>query len=302
MTWVCVTKAPVCPMSPTLIIHAGTYKTGTTSLQHFLFTNRATLAAGGLYRPSTGAVDEPANWGHHLLVQELNTKPPRVIWRQLREECEGKDKVVISSELFSNLRRSSKFAPVRKMFEGWRKSIVVYLRRQDHYLESLYNHHVKSVGETRDILEFADVVEHRLNYLAYLSMLSRFFGEDNLIVRPYEPNSLRGDICDDFLFAIDHQMPAKAVRHKKPLNPGLTVEGMALMLKANRKHAKDSGELDLARRNILSRHAAPPHYKHSVLDPESRAALLDKYAKANRKIARQFLSDRETLFIDGDAG
>lgn len=283
-------------MTPNLILHVGTYKTGTTSLQYFLYQNRDLLRAKGLYRPMTGAVDEVANWGHHPLVQSLNRKGPHKEWRDLAQECAGQTRVVVSSELFCNIRRASVFAPVRRTFEGWSKTVVIYLRPQDEYLESLYNHHVKSVGETRDIAAFTEVVAKRLDYLSFLRLLARAFGEQSLIVRPYESGALKGDICEDFLDTLGMDMPPEAQRHQRALNPGLTAEGIALMLQANRDHGEDKDRLAKIRQQIIARHPAPPHYQHSFLDDESRQAILKTYRAANRRIARTYLDGQNDLF------
>lgn len=289
-------------MARTLILHVGTYKTGTTALQYFLYRNRDLLSEIGLYRPDTGAVDSEANWGHHDLAQRLTTKATRDLWQALVAECHDKAprkaQVVVSSELFSHIRQAKGFQVIRHLVRNWDVRVVVYLRRQDQYLESLYNHHVKAVGECRPIGEFTDLVRGRLDYLTFLNALSEVFGADNLIVRPYEPASLKGDICEDFLDVLGFDMPEGAGRHIQNVNPGLTAEGMEKMLEANRAHKDSPTRLALARTTILRRHKAPPHYRHSVLSPEERTLLAETYAEDNALIAQRYLGGRGALFTD----
>lgn len=287
-------------MSRTLILHAGTYKTGTTALQQFLFRNRDVLQSLNLWRPDTGAVDQPANWGHHDLARRPNRPEIRDLWRQLRAECEARfpedARVVVSSEAFSNIRRPQGFVGIARTLQGWAVKPVIYLRRQDRYLESLYGHHVKAVGEYRDIAEFAAMVEHRLDYLGLLTALGRAFGDENIILRVYGANMVDGDICADFLDALGLGMPAEAIPNSPSVNPGLTARGIALMLAANRTHAADPAALARKRRAIVKAHKAPKHYRHSFLTSDARAALIAKYEEDNAAIANRFLPARGKLF------
>lgn len=281
-------------------MHAGTYKTGTTALQLFLYRNAEALNAAGLYRPKTGAEDSATSWGHHDLARLGRQGQVRERWHALRAECREalpqSGRAVISSELFSNAHRASAFAPVSHIMRKWQVRVVIYLRRQDQYLESLYNHHIKSVGEVRSITEFAKVISKRLNYPRLLSHFTDAFGAENLTVRPYETGSLKGDICTDFLDVLGMEMPENAVINKVVTNPGLTREGVGKMLAANRQHQNNPKLLSLQRAMILKRYSAPVHYKHQFLNPGERAALIARYEEENADIARRFLNGQDQLF------
>lgn len=287
-------------MKRTLFIHIGLHKTGTTSLQRFLFQNQKQLHAAGLYRPNTGADNGPNSWGHHTLARSLNEKSTGKfqLWTDLRKECRGEQQVVVSSEVFSLVFEPKDLLIVIRKFEKWNIRIVCYVRNQDQYLESLYNHSVKAVGETADIESFLKRVRRRLNYRAYLTALDKTFGASNIILRPYEPESLQGDICADFLTAIGMEMPDGIGRKTETLNPGLTSIGMALMLKANKKYQDDPAKLALVRQFILRTNAAPAHYKHSLISDEMRANIRKTYKDANAEIAERFLPGRGYLFSD----
>lgn len=287
-------------MKRTLFIHVGLHKTGTTSLQRFLFENQKPLQDAGLYRPETGADNGPNSWGHHALAGSLRTVSPEAhqLWADLRKECRGQKQVVVSSEEFSLVFKPEHLLPVIRKFEKWTVRIVCYVRPQDQYLESLYNHSVKAVGETADIETFLKRVKRRLNYRAYLMALDKTFGTSNIILRPYEPDALRGDICSDFMAAIGMEMPDTLSRKTETLNPGLTAKGMELMLQANQAHDKDSKVLRLKRLAILKANAAPPHYEHSLISDERRAEIRAQYAEANAEIADRFLPGRGYLFSD----
>ena len=283
---------------PTLILHAGTYKTGTTALQWFLWKNRDRLRAAGLYRPATGAGDGPASWGHHALVQGLNRPGGAETWAALAAECAaaGTPRAVISSELFCNIRAAQALRPVVAAFAGWEIRTVVYFRRQDRYLESLYNHHVKAAGECDGIEAFAERIAHRLDYRGFVQVLERAFGPGSTTVRVYEPERMQGDICADFLATLGIAMPPGAEAPERALNPGLTRRGLTLMLRANRRYRDDPARLEAIRQKTIQRHAAPPHSDHAILTPPARRALMQRYRPGNGWIAARFLDGQKPMF------
>ena len=91
---------------PTLFIHTGLHKTGTTSLQKAFFDNRRVLARQGLLYPDTGLSPNPGNWGHHELALALRQQESgEALWQALRAEADasGLDRVLVSSETLSHL-------------------------------------------------------------------------------------------------------------------------------------------------------------------------------------------------------
>ena len=94
--------------TPTLFVHVGPHKTGTTYLQHRLVTDRDLLASeAGLLYPRTA---QDYLWGHHSL-REAFTSPAEHA-RQLAllvEELEGWNAGLISSERLSRLRGCEAF-------------------------------------------------------------------------------------------------------------------------------------------------------------------------------------------------
>ena len=66
---------------------------------------------------------------------------------------------------------------------------------------SRYNQQIKGTNECyKDIFEFLPKIRVALDYRSVLHRWSEQFGEDNVIVRPYEKRQLyNNDLCSDFL-------------------------------------------------------------------------------------------------------
>lgn len=138
---------------PKLILHIGTEKTGSTSIQEFLHLNRKKLQKQGVaYLKSIGYKNhkhlamayvsedkaiEPID-GHHLDLPQQRKAWKEKLLNSFKEEVnslgEHINKVVISSEHFSSILESvEEIEALNDLFSNHFSSIsiIVYLRRQD---------------------------------------------------------------------------------------------------------------------------------------------------------------------------
>src|SRR5579872_2086723 len=131
-------------------LHIGTHKTGSTSLQALLTSNEQFLERNGILVPRTGRAWTGS--GHHNLAWEWNGderfNPALGSWRNLLREIRSHDppSFCLSSEDFEYLhRKPDALCRIRRDLNsiGYRVAIVVYLRPQADYAESLYAELVK---------------------------------------------------------------------------------------------------------------------------------------------------------------
>ncbi len=135
------------PLSSELVLHIGTHKTGTTTLQVALRANRRRLASEGIVYPQLDGQGDQA--GHHALATHWMDLPAHVRggppaetqWRALVEaHASGDQRLVLSSESFSRAYpQRVDFAELARLSDGFgRRSVVCYLRNQAAYLQSAY--------------------------------------------------------------------------------------------------------------------------------------------------------------------
>ncbi|MBN2809611.1 MAG: hypothetical protein JXR80_08995 [Deltaproteobacteria bacterium] len=200
-------------MKKELFIHVGASKTGTTGIQEFLFLNEKKLKRVGLTVPKIGRFDKIENGiVHHPLAGWLGGDifvDPMPLW--IRVSQLPFSRVLVSSEALSWKTFSEDaeqfFTEIKKLFFDWDVKIIFYIRRQDQWIQSTYVEFVKSGklfnGEKLD-KEFCDKYSRSLAQSVFL--FSKVFGDENLIVRPYERAQLKGgSIYEDFfeIFNID---------------------------------------------------------------------------------------------------
>ena len=183
-----------------LIIHAGTHKTGTTTLQCFLDSNKRALRKGGILYPTSGRPKGLIKTGHHLLAWSLvdtryvsnmlldknNEGLNRENWMNLRKEIDEwtGHTTLISSEDFEYISLSNADF-IRNLFSDHKIHVIMYFRKPTNYLKSLYAEFVRSGMFYGNIIEFID---YSINFFQYYNKANTWLdaGIDCVDVRHFD--------------------------------------------------------------------------------------------------------------------
>ncbi len=136
-----------------------------------------------------------------------NTTDFDIFIQYLKDKLE-KNNVIISSENLWPFHYDFLKQFIQEL--GDRLELIVYLRRQDQYVESMWNEVIKlsistdTVEEYYDFLLFEEHDNHGLRYMRRLKKLCQIVGKEHLHIRLYESNALKrsGGIHQDFLRAV----------------------------------------------------------------------------------------------------
>jgi len=353
-------------MKPTLILHIGTCKTGTSALQMCLAKNQQFLIENKI---CYSEFHESNNFHLNLtlsLIREYFKKnnikngapvdislgtipitsalysqqPADIVGRMKQAFYENNcDTMVISDEcLFESTvwwifpaslntefllkgRRNYIISYFKEAFKEFDIKIVCYLRRQDDYIESLYNQWVKGIGaELYDIIfenpspdghkykideknapniHMAKFINGMLNvdYYAHLSEWAELYGKENIVVRPYEKSRLPQGIERDFF--------------KNILNIGEdSLKSLKLYGDINAGFKKDIIEYKMASRlfeltnEIYSLNDSPAlayldeNNKKNILTAKQGSKILEYYGESNARIAREYLRRENGALFD----
>ena len=261
------------------ILHIGTEKTGSTSIQRFLLNNREALHATGVHvctsagngnnRAMPAAFISDNIEDDFINQNNLQDADTRKAWK--REACESitaevlqakqsADVFVVSSEHFhSRLVKTEDILELHAFLSPLFDEIkvVCYLRRQDRMSVSRYSQSLKA-GFVRYRFFRPDVTPqcHDLPlYFDFQALLDRWahvFGEENIVPRIYSHDALvNGDVLDDFLHVtgIEH---AGAIKPAKR-NAALSGEAQATLLRINRSMEKvNTASANALRKEIVS--------------------------------------------------
>ena len=275
-------------MKKCLTLHIGLPKTGTTALQNFFFANRQALADDGILYPEAGL----SGTSHYMLPPQHPRRRWETVtgyWEALFKEVEASplEHTLVSSEFFSLDPAEMLHGLASRYFTDIR--IVLYLRRQDTMLYSTYNQLVRKKRFTRDIRCLAPVLP---DYHTMVHVLAATFGQENVLVRPYEQCQLRKGIYANFLatlgLALDkkYELPAGS----GSVNASLHQDLLEFMRHCNQLPLlkPETEILDQALKGLCSLFLA--NFKvEPLLSPRERHELISCQADKDAEIARTFL-------------
>ena len=184
-----------------LYLHIGLHKTGSTSLQSFLCENKDKLLKSRYLYPNQG-LSANGKCHHNLAWQATSDQrydQSLGSFKSLNNEIELSiaDKVIISSEDFSK----AKLKDIRYIYSklnSYDVRIVVYIKRQDLRVQSVYSQMVKSGTYFKSIDSFINGTSNKFDYYSLLQPWRNVFGIDKIIVKPLEKSQIE-DIFSDFL-------------------------------------------------------------------------------------------------------
>jgi hypothetical protein len=295
-----------------LVLHIGTPRTGSTAIQIFCDTNRESLLQNNVLFPKTGFRAKLAGrgWrtpGHDDLIPALRNNYSTIL-EDLRSEIAKYPNariLLVSSENFSLHPDMPKL--VMKKFNYFDKIlIIIYLRRQDLYLESLYGEFIsggwyKTSVKTKDFfLNYkAPYGNIERNYYRLITNWSETFGKENIIVRPFEKEQwFEGDLIKDFFNSAKLPWSDSFELHfRKTRNISLSTQVYKVLRELNSLPL----DKDLYREAIDEVYDKLGSFeckkKKLFSSPKLRNKILYKYKISNARVAKEYLGDKDGILF-----
>lgn len=275
-----------------LVIHAGIHRTGTSSLQDFLTANRERLLERGILYPGEGKNHQPLAWA--LKRGDAGPQGVKKLIESTTTDCKT---AVLSAEDFCVHQDLSWLSTISAEIPT---KVVFYLRRQDHWIMSWYNQHVKWPFDRwksrMNPEEFLKHIEefYWIDFANLLERWSKAVGRDSVRVSTVEKGQVE-DVTRDFVEHLgvpfdDLPISPKRENNSMPVHLLDVARHLGLHQLPPRKRIRLIGAL----RNTLP---APPDLPNTVYSPLQRRTILDRFAKSNTKAARLFLG-RDKLFLE----
>jgi len=306
-----------------IILHVGTEKTGSTSIQRALELSTQKLQDQGYLFPTTlgspchihltacalrGSPNHPIRQ-HLALVdddvfQHFLKKTKSAFFDELASSsC---DTVIISDEHINvHLIDQGAMENYRSICEefGVISKVIIYLRAQDEFRVSLFSEAVKCANlkgfDIDNPLPIFDNLPPRFNYSRILDNLSNVFGEKSLRVGLFEKDALiGGDIVKDFCHKIGGSLSvinSQTIEYNRSLDARI-IRPLAQLCKALAPF-QSSDQFQLYR-SILERVQQSFDGPGLVMSADRHAAFMEQFRGQNSVLkARYFPSlSREDLF------
>jgi hypothetical protein len=169
--------APYAAQRPRLILHIGTHKTGTSSIQSALESARATLLERGVLYPVTRRPPFTELPKHCSVFEAAVSTDPEAAERErailLSEFIASKAHTLVISEEGLSVADERIVRFFDPFVDGFEIHVVCFLRRQDLFVESLFNQYVRESArrEARPLAKFvrAAGIRARMDYHALLA-------------------------------------------------------------------------------------------------------------------------------------
>jgi hypothetical protein len=241
-------------MKKQIYLHIGTFKTGTSSIQRYLYEKKEELEEKDFFFPIYKF--EGGGGGQFLLPLSLIKEYSdfRAGWPEFEARADdvwnnifgqiqkaNSNKIIISAESFCDFVHPAANEGIekykeylKKYFKDYDVKVICYLRSLDKYISSLYGEVIKVSDVDFSVDEFIRNELERdgfhLNPVKFLDFFTSIFGRENLILRNYDRNELKnGDVVDDFLsilkldkvgFSADHNrsIPFEYLALKRAIN------------------------------------------------------------------------------------
>lgn len=289
-----------------LILHIGTHKTATTSIQRFLATNRKTLADRGVFYPGYNLVGKTSHYAHLGMVNALSGQHKSFtaddalrFFGKVRERMADYDTTIISGEPFYRHIASEygdapgmepeTYWPARRAYVArihdifGEAEIAVVFRRQADYAQSLYQEHIKV---TRYLGRFRDFLTDFWFHFAFLDQITAWQTAFPVVrAMTFEKLVASGDAVAEFarLLGLPSDGLEPAERHNEAMSADLVI--LKRMLQAG------PGDKDAFRRQMET--------LGTLIDPAVLAAVEPRSffgtGMARRTFQQQFAEANEAL-------
>ncbi len=304
----------------TIYLHIGTEKTGTTTIQNFLWQNRNKILKQGYIYPKFLGIycfdlsmysSNPKHSVDIRRMKQMNMNEynkfqkefPQIFVRKCKKMIKSYS-IILSSELLSSRIRNSE--EINKLYEllhliSGDIKIIIYLRRQDLFFTSLYSTAVKS-GCSEKFSDWIRSINYsNFDYYQLLNFWSSVFKKENIIVRVFNKNNFKdNNLIDDFIsiFPIEYNN----LRDIENKNISLNVNTLRVLRIINKIHylikheAKTwHGSSSIEKINNINK----KYFKNKKLkmNKELFNYITNKYRESNRLVAKEYFNlDSSNLF------
>jgi len=282
---------------PRLFLHIGTHKTGSTVLQQTFRANSRLLAQRGIkWLPPFPNV---RTFTRQTAVDESFIQSYRQYLRQRVDRAkQGTHRYLMSYEGFSGdpwtgYKNVGAIATMlNEVTAEFNPTIIVYLRRQDEFVESFYIQTIQG-GRSWSFEEFLGQTD--ASWYCWESLVgsyARLFGRESIVVRRYGKSFLpeKDSLLRDFVDVLGIG-PCTFKRRPSWTNTSQSPGAVELARLCN-PHLTPEEQHQF---RLLLQTASPrqPLTDHRYFRDDQRHAFLERYAGSNTRVAREYCGEEE---------
>lgn len=281
----------------TIYLHVGTHKTGTTTIQHFLFYNYEALKKQGfdyLIENSTWEAHHALGWSFQGIKAPIQYYCPwhekgviNHLENEIKKSCS--DTFIISSENMFQLKDmefiNNFFARFHKQYDI---KIIIFLRDQVSFIESWYYELVRAdyCKLSDDIDAFITNPRYNLDYYSEIKKWEKYIHKDSILVRNFSIEASNGKLLENFCTIIGlkffNELVAIPNKNEK-INP----IQLKYLKKLNSENLPNS--IWIQRRDeILNNYKNMPIHQVSLLNEDQKNNIRTQYFDSNKLLLERY--------------
>lgn len=254
---------------------------------------------------------------HHALAWSIQDPAKRTRWAaelgfneqaeslfsKVFEEADrsGAKTILLSSEQFTNTDSFS-IEQLASLLAGHEVQLIVYLRRQDEYIESFYNQYVKDhIARFSVKFDTFSRGNGNLNYYEYLTDWEKRFPGINVNMRIYDRNNFPDkDVVRDFLTAISVSQANSLTFQEKDANPSLSSTSINALARINHNLYLNKTRYSSVIKYLRGLDAKEGDRSQTFFSLENRLACLKRFEESNDLLFQKY-GDGTNIFKLTDA-
>lgn len=216
----------------TIYLHIGAVKTGTTTIQNFLYRNKDLLEQRNYLFPTLKdnqyVIEQPLS--EILMEIENHTIKQRKPFEKVKQDWDNKMLPLIKESKAENIIISSEFLEDTNLefydfliTQGFNVKVIIYVRKPADKVASLFVEYYKGGYKSyiKNAFDYFNSRKHDL-YLFTRQNIERI-GRENMIVRPFEKEQWKnGSLIDDFLNCIGLELSSEfSIPQNQNISPDL---------------------------------------------------------------------------------
>lgn len=294
-------------MAVEVYFHVGTGKTGSSAIQGFFNINRKVLfhKYNILYPSKDFPLDDGDFFNHNFVFsEEYKSASQMEVYVKKCLDFANKNKVnqvffswenptETFAKTIANLSQKLNFTP----------TIIIFFRRQDHYIESAWKQWGHKSKEYKSIEDYAKKLN--VNWHEMLLLWKKCLPKAKFIVKPYEKNQMPHGSVNGILNIFNLTEQAEGLidpdRDYKNRNVGFKKEVIKVLEAAKRlnNNIHDNKLFRFFYENLPKTYLKSPFETYNFFTPQQRSEILQAYQESNNKIAEEFLpQNKGVLFFD----
>ncbi len=305
-----------------IYLHIGTEKTGTTTLQNFLYLNKDKLLESGYYYPKSAGLRnhqrlsiaaynlekrDPYTRLNNINSDRVLESYQNIIVKRLKSElnCVQQPNIIFSSEhIQSRLTSLSEIQRLKEILVSLGAIniiVIVYLRNPVEIANSLYSTAIKCGSEAiHPFRPSHEYIRHICDHKSTIENYTEVFGKGAVVPRIFESSTLEGgSLLKDFINVVGLTWDPNYIIPNS-LNESLSVNGLEILRRFNTKVPRFINERENPlRRNIVEYFEL--HFAGSTLNKYVMPQWLideyeDNFIESNECVRKTWFPERKALF------